>query len=224
MLNCIENHPVRSLLTTFLLAVGTVWVVVKFTFCDSIELNHNAELQALEAQKQQCEQRIDVLEQEKKSLKRINDLYWECISTTPELTVYLKSQVERIMSDQKYIAESEIKEFIASRDSSSVSSEQSDPQCTYIEQIQTIKEQIYNHDAYVNADLELVIGVSEISVSNRADVNITVSGKPVATDKDVTVGSVYDVDIMGHRCQIVIKKINYIYGYVDVVISRNGER
>ena len=117
MTNCIERHPVKSLLITFIAAVGTAWVIVVFSVKDSVELNHNAQLQALEAQKQQCEQRIDVLEQEIKALKRINDIYWECISTNPELTTYMRTQIDKLMSDRKRLAENEIKQFFDIKDS-----------------------------------------------------------------------------------------------------------
>lgn len=219
MTNSIERHPVKSLLITFIAAVGTAWVIAAFSVKDSVELNHNAQLQALETQKQQCEQRIDILEQEVKALKRINDIYWECISTNPELTTYMRAQMEKLMSDRKHLAENEIKQFFDTKDSLIIE-RQADNKSTNINSDKTtIEERILQNDSYINTGLSIAIGVCDISVNNRAEIKISTSDSEASYD-DVSVGTVYNVVLKGYKCQIAIKRINYIYGYVDVVINR----
>lgn len=219
MTNCIERHPVKSLLITFIAAVGTAWVIVVFSVKDSVELNHNAQLQALEAQKQQCEQRIDVLEQEIKALKRINDIYWECISTNPELTTYMRTQIDKLMSDRKRLAENEIKQFFNIKDSLIIERQADNKNTNINSDKTTIEERILKNDSYINTSLGIVIGVCDILVNNRAEIKISTSDSKVFYD-DVSVGTVYNVVLKGYKCQIAIKRINYIYGYVDVVINR----
>ena len=219
MTNCIERHPVKSLLITFIAAVGTAWVIVVFSVKDSVELNHNAQLQALEAQKQQCEQRIDVLEQEIKALKRINDIYWECISTNPELTTYMRTQIDKLMSDRKRLAENEIKQFFDIKDSLIIERQADNKNTNINSDKTTIEERILKNDSYINTSLGIVIGVCDILVNNRAEIKISTSDSKVFYD-DVSVVTVYNVVLKGYKCQITIKRINYIYGYVDVVINR----
>ncbi len=219
MTNCIERHPFKSLLITFIAAVGTAWVIAAFSVKDAVELNHNAQLQALETQKQQCEQRIDILEQEVKALKRINDIYWECISTNPQLTTYMRAQMDKLMSDRKHLVENEIKQFLDTKDSLIIERQADNKNTNINSDKTTIEERIFKNDSYINTGLGIVIGVCDILVNNKAEIKISTSDSEAFYD-NVSVGTVYNVVLKGYKCQIAIKRINYIYGYVDVVINR----
>lgn len=218
----LENHPAKTLISVFALGIATSWAICHFTINESERQMHEAEIRQKEAQVealkslcQQYESRIDFIESEKESLRKINDIYWGCISTDHELTIYMKNQLEKIVSaenDSKLIA---IEDLLSPDDS--MQNNVKNAENPIIEILVKVK------DSYVSANPAIVIGVHSISISERAIVNITIDDQTIADGQEVTPGKTFDYNHNGENYRIIIKNINYVYGFVKVIVMRSKQ-
>lgn len=221
MCNCLlENHPAKTLISVFALGIATSWAIFHFTINESERQMHEAEIRQKEAQvealKSQCQQyesRIDFIESEKESMRKINEIYWDCISTDHDLTIYIKNKLEKIVSaenDSKLIS---IKDLFSPDDLMQNDIKNAENPITEI--------LVKVNDSYVSANPEIVIGVYSISISETAIVNITINNQIIANRQEVTPGKTFNYNNNGENCRIIIKNINYVYGFIKVIVMQN---
>ena len=219
MSNCIlENHPVKTLISVFALGIATSWAICHFTINESEQQSHNAEIKNKDAQietlKSLCNQyeaRIDVMDSEIQSLRNTNDLYWDCISKDTGLSVYIKGQIEKMLSIEKNLKSVPIKDVVSQSDSITID--------TGIPATHAVEIRIKEKDSYIDYEPTLVIGIHTISISEEAIVNISVDGEIIANQQRVTAGDIFTYYYDQEMYQITIKTINYVYGFIKVVIT-----
>ena len=69
--------------------------------------------------------------------------------------------------------------------------------------------------AYMDDETGLVVGVTDISVLYETTLQITFPDKTVLNEK-VTAGKVFNFSVGEHRYQLILKKVEFIYGYVRI--------
>lgn len=212
----IENHPVKTILGTFIAGCTLSWAILTFVLDDSKEKLHQAEIENIKAQIsnktsliERYEQKISVLEEENAKLQSVNKVYWECISQNKNLTLYLKEKLDKVLTEQK-------KTQLEFYQNDSIRSDS-----TKIEKIKSklsINTIIKKSNSYINKELRLIIGVKDISVYNEAKISLNIDGKDIGKEENVSAGKVYKLKIHSKNYILVVKKIDYIYDIIEIEI------
>ena len=212
----IENHPIKTILGTFIAGCTLSWAILTFVLDDNKEKLHQAEIENIKAQInnkasliERYEQKVSVLEEENIKLQSVNKIYWECISQNKELTLYLKAKLDKVLTEQKKTQ----LEFYQNEPIKSDS--------TKVDEIKSklsINTTIKKSNSYINKELRLIIGIKEISVLNEAKISLNIDGKDIVKEENVSAGKVYKFKNQLNDYILVVKKIDYIYDVIEIEI------
>lgn len=212
----IENHPVKTLLGTFIAGCTLSWAILTFVLDDNKDKLHQAEIENIKAQInnktsliERYEQKISVLEEENAKLQSVNKVYWECISQNKNLTLYLKEKLDKVLTEQKK-TQLEFYQYDSIKSDS-----------TKVEKIKSklsINTTIKKSNSYINKELRLIIGIKDISVYNEAKISLNIDGKDIGKEENVSVGKVYKFKNHSKDYMLVVKKIDYIYDVIEIEI------
>ena len=117
-----------------------------------------------------------------------------------------------MLSSEKNLKSVPIKDVVSQSDSINID--------TGIPATYAVEIRIKEKDLYIDYEPTLVIGVHTISISEEAIVNISVDGEIIANQQRVTAGDIFTYYYDQEMYQITINTINYVYGFIKVVITR----
>ena len=212
----LDKHPTFILLSSFALGATLMWGILIFTLNDNREYLHKAEIENIKAQIGNKQSEIDryqgkisTLEEENNKLKTINEIYWNCISQNKELTLYIKEELSKLIDNQK----STELEYYQTHPTIPNNNTINNPL-----QLKRITTKINEHDSYINPELGVVIGIHDITINDTATINLSINGSEIWNLKEVSTGAIEHFMTEGKKYELIIKKINFVYNYVNIEI------
>lgn len=79
--------------------------------------------------------------------------------------------------------------------------------------------EVFKNDSFVSSDGTLVFGLSDVDVYGNATVSVTFRGIEKFSRKTVVSGTVLPMSEGKYKASIIVKKVNYVGGYVVIVIQ-----
>lgn len=197
MANWFETNQTKSIIGYTLLIIGASWAFYKFTFEESKIDNYRSQIETKQATISQYQARIEYLEEEnlrfKSELKDFEE--WNSKSENPSL--FYKSQYEKTILSRIDLTKSNI------------------PAKSNLKDIIISKSESYN-----NKDLDLIIGLKDISVNDGVYLNISYGDNLNKTFDNKKVGETIILKSNKGQIKITINKINYIYSNITMSIHK----
>ncbi|WP_294210335.1 hypothetical protein [uncultured Chryseobacterium sp.] len=197
MANWFETNQTKSIIGYTLLIIGASWAFYKFTFEESKIDNYRSQIETKQATISQYQARIEYLEEEnlrfKSELKDFEE--WNSKSENPSL--FYKSQYEKTILSRIDLTKTNI------------------PAKSNLKDIIISKSESYN-----NKDLDLIIGLKDISVNDGVYLNISYGDNLNKTFDNKKVGETIILKSNKGQIKITINKINYIYSNITMSIHK----
>ncbi|NRT16605.1 hypothetical protein HNP99_002976 [Flavobacterium sp. 28A] len=195
MSNWFETNPTKSIISYTILIIGVVWVFYKFTFEESKIDNYKSQIETKQATISQFQARIEYLEEEnlkfKSELKDYED--WNSKSENP--TLFYKSQYEKT---------------ILTRDNSVK---------TNISKNTDLKNiKISKSESYINKDLDIIIGLTDVSVNYGCFLNISYGNSLNINFENKNIGDTILLESNKGKIKVTINKVNYVYSNIEISI------
>ena len=87
-----------------------------------------------------------------------------------------------------------------------------------IENIKSTNRQQTIRNSYINPELGVVIGIHDITINDTATINLSINGSEIWNLKEVSTGAIEHFMTEGKKYELIIKKINFVYNYVNIEI------
>ncbi|RKE77973.1 hypothetical protein [Chryseobacterium sp. AG363] len=197
MSNWFEDNPTKSIIGYTLLIIGASWAFYKFTFEESKIDNYKSQIETKQATISQYQARIEYLEEEnirfKSELKDFEE--WNSKSENP--TLFYKSQYEKTILSRidstktNILAKSNLEKII-----------------------------INKSESYINKDLDLIIGLKDVSVNYGTYLNISYGNNLNNIFDNKKVGETIILKSNKGQIKITINKINYVYSNIEISIHK----
>ncbi|KVV14138.1 hypothetical protein [Flavobacterium sp. TAB 87] len=196
MANWFENNATKSIITYSVLLIAATWAFYKFTFEESKIDNYKSQIETKQATISQYQSRIEYLEEEnlkfKSELKDFED--WNSKSENP--TLFYKSQYEKTILSRK--------------------------DSTYnLKKISSLKNILINkNESYINKELDLIIGLTDVSVNYGSVLNISYGNNINNNYENKKVGETLLIKSEKGQLKITINKVNYINSIIEISIHK----
>ncbi len=77
-------------------------------------------------------------------------------------------------------------------------------------------------EAYTDMESNIVVGLLDVSVNNKADISITIPNSETVTYNDVVPGKVYYFDSKNKNYSITVKAISFVGDFIEITITMKG--
>lgn len=216
MSNIIEKHPGYTLLIVIVSVMTTTWAILTFVLEDNKINFYKAQVESVKAETEnikstnsQYQARIEYLEKENEKLTELNKSYLDWISKGPTPLPFFKKRIEDLTAENLRL----IKQ---GKDTVSVLiGNNSNPNNTTSKY--NITRDIKSGQAYFDDSTGVTVGVTEINVTYESTLQITFPDKSTKNEK-IAAGKVYYFQKANRSYQIILKRVEYIYGYVSIQI------
>ena len=197
MSNWFESNPTKSVIGYTILIIGVTWAFYKFTFEESKIDNYKSQIETKQATITQYQARIEYLEEENQKFKSELKDFEEWNSKSENPTLFYKSQYEKT---------------ILSRNDSTK---------TNISQKNNLENILINKsESYINKDLDLIIGLKDVSVNYGCFFNISYGNKLNQNFENKKVGETLVLDSNKGKIKVTINKVNYVYSSIEISIYK----
>ncbi|MPT30727.1 MAG: hypothetical protein E2600_03480 [Chryseobacterium sp.] len=197
MSNWFEENPTKSITGYTILIIGVTWAFYKFTFEESKIDNYKSQIETKQATISQYQARIEYLEEEnlkfRSELKDFED--WNSKSENP--TLFYKSQYEKTILSRK------------------------DSTKTNTSGKNNLENIIINKsESYINKDLDLIIGLKDVSVNDGCFLNISYGNNLNENIENKKVGETIILESNKGKIKLTINKVNFVYSNIEISIHK----
>lgn len=193
---------IAVIVATMLATASLTWIVFVYTFDSN-------RIATYEATEKELKLRIDVLEKDISNIKSINQIYVDCISADPGLTVNLQRKVEQLIAERQLVDS-----VILKNPQSTQRSENNDKSS---HQPLSMIRRINQYESSNFAPLNLVVGVTDISLDR--EVSLTITHNSQTKDIRCKAGYVWDFSQKDMSYRLILKTVDYVSGYIKVELS-----
>lgn len=222
MSNIFERNPTYTLLIVIVTVMTATWGVLtvilednKINFYKAQVESIKAECENIKSTASQYQARIEHLEKENEKLNELNNNYLEWISQSGSPLPFFKKRVEELTSEKLLLMKVTNASHEVNFDSSRFAGQEAGPN-KY-----KVTKDIDRSSAFLDEKTGLIVGVTDINVDYEATLQVSFPDNTVKNEK-VKVGKVYNFNLDGHKYQLIVKKVEFIYGYVSIQIIEKG--
>lgn len=197
MSNWFEQHPTRSIIVHTLLVAAATWAAFEFIF-DKNKINlFEAKIGKTVAEAKEVEARNSVLLTRVEYLTLENQKLTRWLESTPNTIPYYEKEVKRLEEKLKTV-QLEIGPATQDRPIEDISS-------TYNATSQVLDSSTAFYDKKTN----VVLGVPEIRIGDKADIVLTLPDGKKIKEKDVTTGETWRFNKGGKEYMLMLDSIDW---------------
>ncbi|WDF47138.1 hypothetical protein PQ459_01345 [Chryseobacterium sp. KACC 21268] len=197
MSNWFETNPTKSIIGYTILIIGVTWAFYKFTFEESKIDNYKSQIETKQATISQYQARIEYLEEENLKFKSELKDFEEWNSKSDNPTLFYKSQYE--------------KTILSRNDSTKINISEKDNLENII---------INKSESYINKDLDLIIGLKDVSVNYGCFLNVSYGNNLNQNFENKKVGETIILESNKGKIKATINKVNFVYSNIEISIHK----
>lgn len=197
MSNWFESNPTKSVIGYTILIIGVTWAFYKFTFEESKIDNYKSQIETKQATITQYQARIEYLEEENLKFKSELKDFEEWNSKSENPTLFYKSQYEKTILSRNDFTKTNISEK------------------SNLENILISKS-----ESYINKDLDLIIGLKDVSVNYGCFLNISYGNNLNQNFENKKVGETIALESSKGKIKVTINKVNYVHSSIEISIHK----
>jgi hypothetical protein len=223
MSNVFERHPGYTLLFVIIAVMTATWGILTFVLEDNKLNFYKAQVESVKAETENIKAtnllylaKIEYLENENRMLAALNNSYLDWIEKTPNPLPFLKARIEELSKENHKLLNNYSDSIGQMRHKSILGTPNTDNTVIVSKNYEIIKE-IKKGEAYVDKVTGIIVGVENISVDYQSNLQITFPDNTTKKEQ-ITAGKSYSFTSMRKKYQLIVRKVEFVYGYVTIQI------